>query len=158
MDLCTLVFMLCLAWNKPQWTWFLCANVIFPYHHLIRCPCLGKFYWIPLYNTLLITTTRSKVHMNLIGEWSNYPKLSYPCMWFIFSWQIIHGYRKHVTVISFDFFPSLLICYHSSLPTHMIAFPKIPTPGIITFFQSTSILISLHTILHQNSLRSQYSR
>ena len=38
---------------------------------------------------------------------------------------IINGYKKHVTLISFEFFLSLLMWYHSSLTFPMIVFPVI---------------------------------
>lgn len=46
----------------------LCANIIFPNHHLIEHKGVLDFYLIPLCNTLLITRIQSKVNVNVNGE------------------------------------------------------------------------------------------
>jgi hypothetical protein len=46
----------------------LCANIIFPDHHLIEYKGVLEFYLIPLSKTLSITRIQSKVDMNVIGE------------------------------------------------------------------------------------------
>lgn len=132
LDLCGLVFVLCLSRNKPQLVDLVCCaysssliiiladilcKSISQFSYMISFPtfkCGGKCHLISLCNTLLITTILSNVHRNLIGECNDHINNPYSCTWFIFLCQTFHGYRRHVTLIPFEFCPSLLICYHSN--------------------------------------------
>lgn len=75
---------------------------------------VGNSHLVSLRDGLFIMTIQSKNHLHMIGEWNNHIAYSYPCTWSEFSRQIIHSYRKHVSLIPFEF------C-HSLLATHMVA-------------------------------------